>query len=225
MTFSRAIAPVANPDRATLTRMMAGIGINVAAEPLADANIEDTLYFAAIEGMERPDLRTLSLLTQWLEIHASRVNADRLARLVMQCASGPARVYWSAVARWLEKDRRFARMAGVCVGPRIPLLLAGTGFQVSRRGEDPRFAGGPLIVPGGVLRARPGDILPPAELARRHRTYWWRVLLGPTYRADMMAAFEASPDLSAADLARACYGSFATAHAVRRDWATLARPT
>lgn len=47
-------------------------------------------------------------------------------------------------------------------------------------------------------------------------------MIGPTYRADMWAALEADPDLSAAELARRTYGSFATAWHVRRDFALVA---
>jgi hypothetical protein len=48
------------------------------------------------------------------------------------------------------------------------------------------------------------------------------VTIGSTYRADMWAALEDDPTLSAAALARRIYGSFATAWHVRRDFAVLA---
>lgn len=47
-------------------------------------------------------------------------------------------------------------------------------------------------------------------------------MIGPTYRADMWAALEGDPTLSAAVLARKAYGSFATAWRVRHDFAVLA---
>jgi hypothetical protein len=72
-------------------------------------------------------------------------------------------------------------------------------------------------VPANILRDRPGDVLEPAELARIHHAYRCRVMIGPTYRADMWAALEADPTLSAADLARKSYGSFATAWQVHKD--------
>ena len=62
----------------------------------------------------------------------------------------------------------------------------------------------------------------PEELARRHRVYHYRVLVGPTYRADMWAALERNPSLSSSDLARSAYGSFATAWRVKHDFALLA---
>ena len=76
-------------------------------------------------------------------------------------------------------------------------------------------------MPAKVLRDRPADVLTPAELARRHRAYRWRVIMCPTYRADVWAALEADPTLSAAALARQTYASFATAWQVKRDHAVL----
>ena len=132
------------------------------------------------------------------------------------------RALWSALARWQEKDRRFARLAKSYAGRRLDLLAAGPDFQVRRHGEDPRLAGSALRVPANVLRDRAADVQGPAELARRHRAYRCRVLIGPTYRADMWAALADDPTLSAAALARKTSGSFATAWRVRRDFALLA---
>ena len=72
-------------------------------------------------------------------------------------------------------------------------------------------------MPANTLRHRDQDVLTPAELARRHAGYRWRVLMGPSYRADMWAALERDSSLPAAELARRAYGSFATAWQVKRD--------
>ena len=88
-------------------------------------------------------------------------------------------------------------------------------------GEDPRFAGSALRVPAGVLRDRKADVLTPAELAGRHGTYRRRILLGPSYRADMWAELDRDPSLTAAELARRTYGSFATGWQVKQDRALL----
>ena len=76
-------------------------------------------------------------------------------------------------------------------------------------------------MPAGMLRERKNDVLTPTELARRHGAYRRRNLLGPSYRADMWAELDREPSLSAAELARHTYGSFATAWQVKRDWALL----
>ena len=76
-------------------------------------------------------------------------------------------------------------------------------------------------MPAGILRDRKEDVLSPIELARRHGAYRRRILLGPSYRADMWAELDRDPGLSVAELARLSYGSFATAWHVKRDWEVL----
>jgi len=219
MAFERAIEPAELPRGQALDRALAGIGVRLAARPDPSVNIEDTLLAAVEEGLERDDLRLLSLVVTWFGVHHERVIADRLVRVVGGHPSRRVRAFWAALARWQGKDRRWARLAACWRGGRrVDLLPVGTAFQVRRRGEDERFAGGPLRVPAGVLRDRPSDVADPATLCRQHRAYRWRVIVGPTYRADMWALLEAEPGLSAAELARRTYGSFATAWQARRDF-------
>jgi hypothetical protein len=183
-------------------------------------NIEDALLAASVEGIERDDLRILSLLMTWLRVHHRWINADRLRRAVLADSQPRVRAFWAAAGAWLSgtlKDRRFSRLITAYRGPRLDLLGTGTEFHVARVGEDPRFSGGPLRVPANVLRDREGDVLPPAALASRHSAYRRRVLMGPTYRADMWAALDVEPDLPPAALARRAYGSFATAWQVKQD--------
>lgn len=210
------------PHGDALTGACVGIGMLFAAPAVRDANIEDTLVAASVEGMEGDDLRMLAMLLTWLGVHHERVHADRLVRAVQMQTSPRVRAFWAAVATWLERDRRFTKLAEGRPEERVDLLRTGTGFQVRRRGEDERFAGGPLRVPAGVLRDRAADILAPAEVARRHRAYRWRVIIGPSYRADLWAALEAEPGLTAAELARRTYASFASAWQVKRDAAVVA---
>ena len=223
MAFSRLSAPRLLLHGKALADSLVGIGMAFANESAANPNIEDTLLAASVEGMERDDLRVLAILVTWLEVHAAWINADRLTALVSQHPGERVRAFWSAVAQWLGKDRRFARLTKVYVGPRLDLLTTGTAFHLRRAGEDPRFAGGPLRVPAGILRDRKGDVLNPAELAHRHNAYRRRILMGPSYRADMWAELDQDPSLTAAELARRAYGSFATAWHVKQDWEVLKR--
>jgi hypothetical protein len=223
MAFKRLTSAPPSLEGEALTAAMVGIGMNFAASPMLNPNIEDTLLAASIEGMEREDLRVLAVLMTWLEVHSAWINADRLIALVSGSSSRRVQAFWCAVAHWLCKDRRFSRLTEVYDGPRIDLLTSGTGFHLKRYGEDVRFAGGPLRVPAGILRERVDDVLSPTELAQRHDAYRRRIMLGPSYRADMWAELERQPDLSAAELARHVYGSFATAWHVKRDWELLSR--
>jgi len=222
MAYSRVATSRDLPVGKELTAAMVGIGMLFAAKPAKEPNIEDTLLAASAEAMDRDDLRVLAVLVTWLGVHHPRINADRLIRAAQAQPSIRVRAFWAAAARWLQTDRRLARLRELHHGSRIDLLRAGTDFQIARRGEDPRFAHGPLRVPAGVLRDRPADIVTPQALAKRHGTYRSRVLMGPTYRADMWALLDRDPSLSASELARRTYGSFATAWQVKQDRNLLA---
>ncbi|MDP2275870.1 MAG: hypothetical protein Q8N23_32310 [Archangium sp.] len=126
--------------------------------------------------MDDDDLRVLSVLTTWLGVHHHVVDADRLVQLVRGDRSKRVRAYWAAIAFWLVKNRRLARLRTTYRGPRVDLLTAGTDFQVKRRGEDARFLGSPLRVPAGTLRDRAQDVLAPATLAQMHIGYRNRLL-------------------------------------------------
>lgn len=218
MVFNRQFLPraVARDEQALLSNF-AGIGMNFAAERTRDPNIEDTIIAASIEGLENDDLRVLSILTTWIGVHSAILNVDRLTQIVAH-QSDRVKAYWTAIAMWQIKDRRFAKMTSIYSGSPIELLPVGTNFQIERHGEDHRFKNSPLRVPAKTLRDRESDVLPPAELARTLEAYKWRTVIGPTYRADMWAALEKNALLSITELAHLAYGSFATAWKVKKDW-------
>jgi len=221
MPYSHPKTSTHQPEPAILTRQMAGIGMNFAADPDPQAPIEETLVHASTLGMDHGDLRVLAVLTTWLRVHHAHINADRLVRAVSRHPSERVRAYWSAVARWLVKDRRYARLAALYKGPTTDLLPVGTEFQLDRRGPDPRFAGSVLRVPAGTLRDRAADVITPEVLVGRHAGYRNRVRMGPAWRADVWTVLESDPDLSAAEAARRAGCSFATAWAVVRDFGVL----
>lgn len=223
MAFSRTVAEVAAPSAEELTARMVGIGMNFAAEPRVDADIESTLLHASELGMLEGDLRVLSLLTTWLGVHHARVNADRLVRLVREHAAERVRAYWSAVAVWLGNDRRLARVLKAYARAPVDLLATGNAVQLARRGADERFTGSKLRVPRGTLRDRRADVLLPEALVRRHAGYRNRVLMGPTWRADVWTVLEREPELAVAEAARRASCSFATAWQTAQDFRLLRR--
>src|SRR5215475_941615 len=198
MPFHRiaALPPLLGSD--ALTSQLVGIGMNFAAPPAHDPNIEDSILFASIEGMQKQDLRVLAILVTWFGIHAPWVNADRLTALARAQSSARVQAFWSALASWQRRDRRFVRLSGSYKGPRQDVLEVGTEFQLQRHGEDPRFIGSAIRVAANILRDRRADVLSPSLLARRHRVYHFRIMMGPNYRADMWAALESDVTLSAA---------------------------
>lgn len=221
MAFSRSTMLSERPDEASLTRDMVGIGMNFASDANPDAPIEETLVFATEVGMDDHDFRVLAVLTTWIGIHQKHINVDRLARCVADHPSERVLAYWAAVATWLQKDRRFARVAKLYHGPALDLLPVGTDFQITRRGEDARFEGSPLRVPAGTLRDRTADVLSPESLVRQHAGYRNRVRMGPSWRADVWTVLERDPELSAAEAARRAGCSFATAWRVVEDFRVL----
>jgi hypothetical protein len=202
---------------------MVGIGMGFAGPSAPDPNIEDTLLFASREAMEKDDLRVLAVLVTWFGVHSAWVNADRLTRLVAKEKSPRVRALWTAFAIWQRHDRRFTRMAGIYKEARLDVLSTGTEFLIRRHGEDARFADTCLRVPANVLRDRPADVATPEELARLHTGYRCRAMIGPSYRADAWSQLETEPELSAAEVARRAYASFATAWQTKRDFSIVKR--
>lgn len=221
MAYKRMSTPTEFSSGSKLTPSLIGIGMNFLGRSKRGPNIEDTLIAASLEGMVCDDLRVLSVLTMWIEIHHPWINADRLVRIVQQQSNERVRAYWCAIAHFVEKDRRFSRLKALYKGPPVDVLSTGTDFQIKRRGEDIRFMNSCLRVPSDSLRRRVGDVLSPAELAKRHLIYHHRILMGPSYRADMWAELEKNPTLSPSELARRTYGSFGTAWAVKHDFELL----
>jgi hypothetical protein len=131
------------------------------------------------------------------------------------------RAYWAAIATWQASDRRFKRLRSLHTGAPEDLLPVGTGFQISRRGEDQRFVDTSLRVPAGTLRDRGADVLTPEALARQHPGYRNRVLMGPTWRSDLWTVLEQGADLSVAEAARKVGCSFAAAWQVVQDYRLL----
>jgi hypothetical protein len=197
---------------------MTGIGMGFAATPDYRANIEDTLLFASVEAIDREDFRILAILIAWFGTHHPWVNADRLVKLVEALGSQRVRAFWAAIAHWQASDRRLSRLESMYRGPRIDPLGPATEFHVRRHGEDDRFRSSPLRLPAHFARARSADVLTPLELAARQRAYRWRIVIGPSYRADIWAELDRDPLLHPAELARRAYASFATAWIARRDF-------
>ena len=220
MGYRRTTAPTPIAG-AELTGAMVGIGMLFAARPTPHADIEDTLISASSAGMSG-DLRVLSVLATWIGVHSAFINVDRLFRSLTDVESKSTRTFWAAVAHWLDKDPRFARLRDLHGGSRLDLIDGGSQFLIDRDGQDPRFAGGPLIVPGKTLRHRTADVLSPAEIAKQHRTYCWRLIMGPSYRADLWAHLEANPQLTVSDLARRARSSIGAAWQVKHDRQLLA---
>ena len=114
--------------------------------------------------------------------------ADRV--YFRQTPSQGSRAWWAAIARWHQDDRRWQRL--VDRQESVELLRVGNSFRMQRRGPDLRFVGTSLLIPAGTWRERSGDVMDPTALAQWHLGYRHRIIIGPSYRADMWAIAEQS---------------------------------
>ena len=215
MGYKRQLLPDV-PQNLDLENRLAGLGMALACEPTRDANIEDVLLEGVRAGMVDGNLRVLGLITSWLDHYHAWINADRLIRCLRTESSARVQAYWVSRAQAWATDIRWKRLRQQSCIP-VDLLPVGTAFQVTRKGEDPRFVGTVVRVPQGTLRERTGDVEPAHHIACHHRSFRWRLLVGPSYRADCLAVVEAEPTITASALARRTYASFATAWGVLRD--------
>ncbi len=217
MAFKRVQSLSLYPLGDELTTKLNGIGFKLGGNTEKNPNIEDALIAAALEGMSG-DFRVLALLTDWFSLHFERVNIDRLIRALKLVRDRRAKVYFSAVGCWLQKHQGFKKLSKIYRGEDIFLGLNKSHlFLIKRNGEDPRFKNSKLRVANGTLRNRPDDILTPTQLAKIHSDYYYRILIGPSYRADMASLYFRNPAITASELAKKTYGSFATAWEVMKD--------
>lgn len=222
MSFKRVILPEKFFTGDELTRAMAGIGMRVAtSSPLKNPNIEDVLLSASIEGLNK-DWRTLSLVVDWFQKHSSIINVDRLTRALIELKDNKLLLaFWSALAKTTGHDLRFKRMRGLYKGKPILLGDQASELLLKRNGEDERFQKSGLLVPNNLLRVRPNDILDIKELVKLHLGVYYRVLIGPTYRADCFANLEIKNDSTPSNMARSTYAAFKTAWDTIQDWKKL----
>ena len=218
MSYKRKILPNKFAEKNELSQDMAGIGFLITANESKNPNIEDTLIAISLEGL-KGDYRSLALLVNWLELHQDAINADRLIKMINLLRKNERFLcFWSACAKNILVHSRFKKLTKFYKKKRMDLLSVGTEFQLSRFGEDPRFQKSYMRVPANVLRNRPRDILSPARLAKLHAAYRYRIIIGPSYRADQWALLEQSKVSTATELAQLSYSSFGCAWQAKQDF-------
>ena len=221
MVFKRVECLTEYPHGDELTRKLIGIGFKLGGSPEHHPNIEDCLIAAAAEGVNG-DFRILAMLTDWFHIHYKFVNIDRLLRALKKINDLRVKCYFSAIGKWLQSDSGYKKLSKIYRGE---ILLLGVTldykFLIKKNGEDERFIGTKLLVANKTLRSRQEDILTSKELVLKHKDYFYRVLIGPSYRADMISHCLRNSSLTASQLAKNTYGSFATAWGVMKDISIL----
>lgn len=202
-----------------LTRSMVGIGMLFGAKPEKNPNIEDTIISASYQGIVSEDFRILSMLTKWLEQHFFIINASRLIKLIKEHEDNDIFLrYWISVSQWQAADNRFRSLRDLGKNKKKKEITKGSLFLSKKNGEDTRFKGTCLVVPKKMLDREDWLVLSPEKMTNYHLDYKWRLIIGPSFRADMWSQLERDNALTPSSLAKAAYGSYATAHRTKKEF-------
>lgn len=202
-----------------LTRSMIGIGILFGGEGTKNPNIENTIISASLHGIRNQDFRVLSMVTLWLEKHFFILNASRLIKLIEKCKEDKSFLrFWVAVSQWQAADNRFKGFREKYSFKRRKEISSGAKFLSEKNGYDLRFINTCLIVPKKMLEKKDWLVLDPKDMVNHHSDYRWRLIIGPSFRADMWSQLEQYREISASELAKNSYGSYATAHRSKKEY-------
>ena len=203
----------------TLTESMVGIGMLFGGGARNDPNIENTIFSAVYHGIHNQDFRVLSMATLWLEKHTFILNASRLVKLINKHEEQDLFFrYWVAFSQWYNADCRFNSLRKKISEDSKRGISSGAEFLAKRNGIDLRFKNTCLIVPNKMLEKKDWLILSPKKMTEHHSDYRWRLIIGPSYRADMWSLLTQDHSLKPSDLAKKTYGSYATAHRVKKEF-------
>ncbi len=220
MGFSRVFRDETYLDGDNLTKSLVGLGFLLSSESKKNVNIEHCLISLIKESFSNDlayDLRLLALLVNWLEIHISQVNANRLIKLIEHLNNPKASRFLAAVFEYLS-DVRFKKFITNYSPKKRVQFLKSSSFLVKKNGEDIRFKNTKLIIHSKALPNRPDLIMSLSLLAKSHLYYRYRVLLGPTYRSDIIANLSIDESLSPAELARHHFTNYQTSYKAKKDF-------
>ena len=210
------------------------IGFNINNKKKSiNPNIESTLISASIEAVNNKDNRMGGLLVDWITIHYLRINVDRLTKFVFSLSKSDykfVKIFWCANAqRLFTKDQRFKRLSELYKGRRVNFAdrfvkkrqKKATKMLIEIKGEDGRFKRTCIRVPKGYFSERPQQIFPVSVVAKNHLPYRYRVMMGPSYRADLWALLDSDSNISAYALGKKAHCSYRSAYIAKKDYEFL----
>ena len=218
----------------SLNSDLRAIGFNLNCKKQSvDSDIEISIISASIEAVNNKDNRIGGLLVDWMTVHYLRINVDRLTKFIFSLDDLDykfVKTFWCATAqRFFPKDMRFKRLSRLYVGKRVDFadrfsnLRTGkaTRMFIKMKGEDERFKGTCIRVHKGYFSERPRQIFSVSFVAQTHLFYRYRVMMGPSYRADLWAILKSCPDISAYALGKKAHCSYRTAYIAKKDYELL----
>ena len=210
------------------------IGFNINCKKKSiNPNIEASIISASVEAVNNKDNRIGGLLVDWITVHYLRMNVDRLTKFVFNLSNSEykfVKIFWCANAqRLFVKDQRFKRLSGLYKGRRINFAdcfskngkQKATKMLIEIKGEDERFKRTCIRVPEGYFSERPNQIFPVSVIAKNHLPYRYRVMMGPSYRADLWALLDNDPSISAYALGKKAHCSYRAAYIAKKDYKLL----
>lgn len=223
MSYKRKALPEVTYKDQDLYARLAGIGFRFAVVPVSQSPIEDTLISAACTAVEEDDRRLWVGLLDWWAVHHPYVNADRLLRALQELNKPKISALFSGLAQGTSPIGRFRGLAGLYRGKRLVLFSEDYRYRLARDGEVERFEHTSLAVPRSLYKESTRDIMTTHEVAMIHRPYYWRIVMGPVYRADLWSACEKGVVRTAYSLASEAYCSISVARKVLIDYRIASR--
>ncbi|MDE0151026.1 MAG: hypothetical protein OXK80_00820 [Bdellovibrionales bacterium] len=210
------------------------IGFNLSGKKKSiDPNIEFVIISASIEAVNNKDNRIGGLLVDWITVHYLRINVDRLTKFISSLSDKEykfVKIFWCANAqRLFVKDQRFKRLSKLYNGRRVNFAdrfikkeqQKVTKMLIEIKGEDERFKKTCIRVSKGYFSERPQQIFPVSIIAKNHLPYRYRVMMGPSYRADLWALLDSHPNISAYALGKKAHCSYRSAYIAKKDYELL----
>lgn len=186
----------------SLDQKLAGIGIMISSKPalmieIAKVDIESTLAEAFVALLDESNLRLLSPVFTWIEVHGSSVIIEKLIKILSKFAADKQDTSLAAVfakfalqaghKRWSTVAKKFKLKSAT------PRLLGPSDMAaslVSLRGEESWANATNYRVAKGLISTNNKWVLSRKALAKLNHQYRNRLIYGPQWRADIITAYE-----------------------------------
>jgi hypothetical protein len=198
-----------------LYQMLSSIGISVVTNKKIEkfTDIEATLS-AAIEQIPC-DLRLLSLILSWVNLHGDKVNIERIDKMVKN-----SRPPWLSLVARFAVSKKYYRWKKLIV---ISNEILSNGDLLSNqkraelKGEEEWSRDSGFIIPQGSEPTETKYILAPNQLAKINQHYFNKLLYGPNWRSDIATAIESGAK-NPYQAAKLCGCSYEPAHRIFADF-------
>lgn len=199
-----------------------GSDVIVPKEDRFQFDIEKTLIDAAYEA--KTDYRILSLLMTWISVHGDRVILEKLFKLAASALKERGHnpiingiAVWGAICGYT----RFKRYISHSKQDEFLIEQEMTESFEQYQGLKEDWKKNGVKVPLKMIRIREDDVLSSEDLARTNLQYRNRLLVGASWRADILTAIDLGLK-TATEISRKTGCSYEPAHRVLKE-ITLAR--